>query len=84
MMSRQSQTADLRGRLTGVPAARWAKITAVLVLVPSRSSVDTPFSRAVTALGLPGDRVAAAEPHDPGHGAPAPAEPPGGATRGPR
>ncbi|MER5629482.1 DNA repair ATPase [Streptomyces nitrosporeus] len=54
--------AELRGTLTGPRAARWAEITASYVRARALGGADDdPAARAVAALGLLADRVAAVE-----------------------
>ncbi|MEU3605463.1 DNA repair ATPase [Streptomyces sp. NPDC035033] len=54
--------ADLRGVLTPAQAARWAEITAAYTRTRALGdTTDDPLSRAVAALGLLADRIAAVE-----------------------
>ncbi|WP_335933940.1 DNA repair ATPase [Streptomyces sp. PTD5-9] len=54
--------AELRGRLTAEQAARWADITASYVRARALGAPDDdPLGRAVAALGLLADRIAAVE-----------------------
>ena len=54
--------ADLRGTLTAEQADRWAAITASYVRTQALGGPDSdPLTRAVAALGLLADRIAAVE-----------------------
>ncbi|MFI2369416.1 DNA repair ATPase [Streptomyces sp. NPDC018833] len=53
--------AALRGTLTGEQAARWADITAAYVRAQALGGSDDSLGRAVAALGLLADRIAAVE-----------------------